>query len=972
MWLFVIRRILNNRWMMLCLLAGFVIVVAMVSSVPTYTSGILQEMLIEDMESFQENKRAYPGTHVVTYDAATTYTDRVGKHQSYSQIIEQELLPSVKLPVLAQTKIHSANNMKAVAVNEADRTVDYSLLHLYSMEGLSDRVTLVSGRMYEPGLDENNCYEVVVSQTAYKNLGLTLDTPYWISSGEFDETPTLQLRIVGVVAQSDFDDPFWYHPLDSSHYMVNVFMDPGTFEDVYLQPTSGNIISSTTWYRALDYHKLSVHDLPQLLEALDGHKSLQNKTSNVVEYSFPIHSTLSQYEKRATELNRTLLLVLIPLFVMLALYIFMVSTLIIRSDENEIAQLRSRGSSSLQIFLIYLYQGLILSAASLIIGPPLGYLFCRVIGAANGFLEFVNRTALPLELHVTAYFYSVAALALFLLAMLIPAWRASHVGIVEHKRKRSRFADIPLWKKLFLDIICLAISIYGYTQYEQINQIMSMLENNSSAISLNPLLFIISSLFILGCALLFLRIYPWIIRLIFFLGRKWWQPSVYASLMEVGRSRGQEQFLMLFIILSIAVGLFNANAARTLNQNLEDRICYEIGADVTLAPHWASQTITINQPKVQISSVPVSEADAMAHAETRAQSSGTAENAITVTTYVKPPDESYMTLEGVESAARVFSSDYGMVRDTAGRYRWVDNVRLLGIEPVDFAHTGWFRDDLLPYHWYHYLNLIVDAPRAALLSRDIADAYDYKVGDSITISWKNENTAEKVGETTCTIYGIIDYWPTYDPAVHGGCVITNLSLLQTISIEPYQIWLNKEEGTTDAQILNALREQQLAASQIKYTDQALIALKNDPLLQGLNGMLTLSFIITMLITSIGFLIYWILSIQSRALQFGIFRAIGMSLRGVLGILFMEQLMISVVSILLAIVLGGISSEMFVPMLRLVFSSLTDAPPFLVIATRGDYLKIYAIIGIMLALGLGILSRIVMKLRIDQALKLGED
>ena len=46
----------------------------------------------------------------------------------------------------------------------------------------------------------------------------------------------------------------------------------------------------------------------------------------------------------------------------------------------------------------------------------------------------------------------------------------------------------------------------------------------------------------------------------------------------------------------------------------------------------------------------------------------------------------------------------------------------------------------------------------------------------------------------------------------------------------------------------------------------------------------------------GFLIYWILSIQSRTLQFGIFRAMGMSMGEILTMLVNEQLFITGVSI----------------------------------------------------------------------------
>ena len=67
---------------------------------------------------------------------------------------------------------------------------------------------------------------------------------------------------------------------------------------------------------------------------------------------------------------------------------------------------------------------------------------------------------------------------------------------------------------------------------------------------------------------------------------------------------------------------------------------------------------------------------------------------------------------------------------------------------------------------------------------------------------------------------------------------------------------------TDAEIYDYIWSHgELQAESVDYLNQEVIEAKNDPLLQGFNGMLTLGFIITMFICVIGFLIYWILSIN---------------------------------------------------------------------------------------------------------------
>ena len=61
MWTLVFRKILNNKWMMLCLLFGFIVVVAMVSAVPMYSNAILQKMLDDDLAAYQGSRSVYAG-----------------------------------------------------------------------------------------------------------------------------------------------------------------------------------------------------------------------------------------------------------------------------------------------------------------------------------------------------------------------------------------------------------------------------------------------------------------------------------------------------------------------------------------------------------------------------------------------------------------------------------------------------------------------------------------------------------------------------------------------------------------------------------------------------------------------------------------------------------------------------------------------------------------------------------------------
>jgi putative ABC transport system permease protein len=155
-------------------------------------------------------------------------------------------------------------------------------------------------------------------------------------------------------------------------------------------------------------------------------------------------------------------------------------------------------------------------------------------------------------------------------------------------------------------------------------------------------------------------------------------------------------------------------------------------------------------------------------------------------------------------------------------------------------------------------------------------------------------------------------------------------------------------------------------------DSLLVARKNDPILQGTNGVLTVSFIIVLLVCMTGFLIYWVLSIRSRELQFGIFRAMGMSMGNILSMLINEHILLSLAPILAGTLIGYYASDLFVPLIQMGYSYAAQSLPLRIIAEPGDYIKLFAIVAIMLIACVVVLGVIISKIRIAQALKLGED
>jgi len=939
--------------MVLCLLIGSIITVAMVSSVPIYTNGVLQRMLTRDLEGYQKNYGGFPGRYSIKVKLHY-YTDNVDDRvKAYKWFAERivDLPRQLNVPVIIDNNSLIADNLTALPEIQREEKPKTRFFKFEGMDAFVEHAQIINGRMFSDK-KEGDIIEVVVTEKAFDSLDLRLNEVYHVSNFLNEDELLCKVKVVGTFTIKDAADLYWFDGI--WNFDESFLMDNKLFSQLFIE-SQNPILTEVRWNYALDYHKIKIENISHILSAYDTQFRWFKKYTAILDARLPIIPILEEYQKREKQLSLTLWVLQVPILLMLAFYMFMVAQLIVKSEENEIAVVKSRGSSSLQIFTSYLLESILLGGIAFAAGPSLGLFICRILGLSNGFLEFVQRTSLPVELSKTAYLYSLIALGLFVISMLLPAYLSSRTSIVLYKQSKVRKSKNPIWKRYFLDIILLAISGYGLYSYKMrtLTQVLTGIKGTDIAI--DPLLFLISTMFILGVGLVLLRLFPYLVSFIFWLGRKIWSPALYASFLHVGRSGGQEQFLMLFIILAISLGIFNANAARTLNRNIEERIRYDIGADITIKAKWESNEVSFG---------------GMMGAEPEMVGSVGFGSDNKPTEYIEPPFKQFTELDGVELATKVFKKSNVEMRSIAGS---TYNVDLLGIIPDEFGKVSWLRPELMPYHWYHYLNLMAEAPTAFLVSSSTRDKYKLKEGDSIYLTWKGQTYLEGY------IYAFIDYWPSYNPNFKNqkgepkDFIVANYSYIAArMSLEPYEVWIKREPGVTDTQVYNDIKEKKIAITDIKFTKNEIIKKKNDPMLQGTNGALTMGFVITMLISSIGFLIYWVLSIRSRALQFGIFRAMGLSMRNIITMLICEQILISGVAILLGIIIGGATCDLFIPLIQIAYSAEEMALPFKVFAYGGDYIKLYTIVGTMLLSGIAILAILVSRININQAIKLGED
>lgn len=929
---YILRKMISKKWLFIALLIGNILLTGIAASNPLYADAVMQRMLTDDMDAYLTKKNAYPGLVSVFFNGSVKKNGLIKENEALAHAVPADF----GVPARMEVRRYFMSPMQNQPLIERD-DAKISSIGLGALEDVAAHARIVAGRMFDSERRADGTVEVIVSQRALVELNLLM--------GERREFPKLTdadgqpivIEVVGVYDVSDVEDPYWVR--SPSSYKSECLLDFDLFNRLFVREDLPVALSGC-WYELLDAEQMSARNAQALYEtALKYQEMGKNRQYLTVTVAFS--DILKNHISQARRVRVTLWVLQAPIYILLAAFVFMVSRQILETEEAEISVLKSRGVSGGQILSMYLLQSCLLALAGTAAGVPLGALITQALGSANAFLEFVSRRALPVRVGRETALYALAAAAVSILAMVLPVRRYAKVSIVAQKQKKARRAR-PFWQKAFLDVIALGTALYGLYSFN--GQKAQLAERILAGEVPDPLLFLCSSLFIIGAGLVAIRLIPLFVSAVFRVFRRLWSPALYASFLTVLRQRANQDFIMIFLVMTIALGVFNAQTARTINDSAEENTRYVTGADVVLREKWESNADQV------------------------------AENPSLDLIYYEPDYGVYQTMEGAASVCKVFTDANVSCSVPGGTLK---KTLLMAIDTDAFGRTVWFDASLLPHHINEYLNAMAQNARAVLVSANFRDEYGLKLGDVINY-WNTDSES-----TRGIIYGFVDYWPGYAPFTHeksadgvyreteNHLIVANLSQVQDVmGVRPYSVWVRAKDG---AQFLYDYAE----TSGTRYAvfedvDAKIVEMKNDPMIKSLNGVLTVGFIVALALCFIGFLMYWILSIRQRTLQFGIYRAMGMRMREILTMLLNEQLCISVLSIAVGAAVGHLAAKLYMPLIQIAYASSDSYLPLRTSVDVSDTLRLLVIVAVMLIACMAILFTIIRRMKIAQALKLGED
>ena len=959
---FVLDKLLQKRWMACSLLTGTILFIAVSCLSPIYVDGAMQRMLPDRLEQAAVENDEYPlmaeSSVALNISGKDFFSVKDAAMERWNERIGR-----LGIPVLLEQICYQGREQLFTSDFDESNGL-FMRLAIAAMPDMENHVSFIDGEIYSDGAEADGTYGCIVSRSVFAKYKMVLGQVITFDTLKDEKGQNIRFKVVGVFTQADQDDDFW--GISAESYNTQCFVAERVFGEVVCPAynRSGDTADTrlTRQARALyDYSGIKPEEAVSIY-GISGELEQENVKINGKD-------VLGQYFEDKEKAERTIAILQVPTLVLLALFIFMVAAKMLDMEQNEISVLKSRGVSGIQIVFLYFCQAVFITLAALLAGLLLGCFMALFVGYANSFMEFISRERLPVRITGKVLKQLVLSACFCVAVMTIPVIPRCRVTIVEQKRKDSKRRKV-FWKRFYLDVIGTGISIYIFYNFQ--SQLPSIREKIRMGESVDPTLFLGSSLFILCLSLLLTRLIPCIVSLVYRIGRKKWGIASYTAFLQSTRSREKQSFIMIFLSCTIALGIFNANTARTINNNEEMTIRYRDGADIVLQEEFPD-----NHAAVKYLLVRGMEAGEIIYTEPDPFKYEVLENDISQMTKVyRQTNEISLTkvssyLDVEESAV---SNKVSIERG---------DVVLMGIETEEFGKTAYMPEGILDKHWYHYLNAMAENPYGVLMSSNARDKLGLSVGDSVAYTrFDEENRSAGMGKGV--IVGFVDYFPgfsseRYVKNSNGSYTVEDVYLVVAgfdmvenfLGAIPYERWIANKDS--NGYIYEFSEENRIEYEYFCDADNNVVKMKNDPVFQETNGLLTIGFLVALLICCIGLLIFQIMGIKERELIFGVCRAMGMTYGEMKKMLILEQFLTCFPAALGGVLTGILSTRLFAPLIQVAYESGTNVQlPVKIICNAKDMLQLGIILVLVIILCIAVIARNIAHMKIAQALKLGEE
>jgi len=937
--------------LVLARLAGFVVAIAIVVSIPLYSDAVGYRVLRTELEPDEDGTTRPPFAYLFSR-FATEGPVSVDAYRKVDEYFSKSVANDIGLPTELAVRYATTDKLRLLPLGNKQYKVDEQLdfVSVGFASGVESQVEITDGALPKPVTDTKAPAEVMIHERLAAQLGMQTGEDY--IARKPDGSVQVQMRVAGVWRARNELAPYW-------------FIRPASFEDVVLLPEPSfqsrilprkEPIYQAVWYMVLDGNGVRSRHVPALIDRSESATMRADEILPETRLRVSPLPALEEHYRQVRLLTLSLLVFALPILGLIGYFIIMITGMVVQRQQNEIAVFHSRGASRTEVMGIYLLEGLGLGVLSLVLGVLLGRYTALLMGWTRSFLQFAPRSDVAIKLSPESLQGGLLVVTLTLVASLLPAFGAAGMTIVSYKRERARSIHKPLWQRLYLDFILLGIAYLGYRQLRDRGTISIVGRGNTVGDPFSsPLLILTPALWLLALALLSIRLFPVLMGGVGNIVARWRGVSSLLALRYLTRTPRAYTSPVLLLVLTLSLATFTASMAKTLDSHLNDQVLYDVGAQMRLTDLGESTGENESTGGATGGGAP---------GEGGEGQQGAAAEEPEGAKYLFLPVTEYLKIPGVTGATRVSRSEANAV---AGRNSEAGTV--LGLDRMDFAEVGAWRGDYAPASLGSLMNALALREDGLLASRAFLEKNNLDVGEKVTLQMRDLEAAKNV---SFVISGVLDYFPTLYPE-DGPFFVANLDYIFSAQGGefPYEVWLNTRPSTSRQQVELGITKLDLRSIVSDVSLPQIIIAQDRPERQGLYGLLSVGFLASAMLTGLGFLFYSVVSFQRRYIELGMLRAIGLSTRQMAVLLIWEQALIIGMGIFAGTVLGVGVSGFFIPFLQVRTGAHPQTPPFQVLLAWDQIRLIYLIFAVLLGLALLAVAVLLLRLQIFRAVKLGE-
>jgi putative ABC transport system permease protein len=331
------------------------------------------------------------------------------------------------------------------------------------------------------------------------------------------------------------------------------------------------------------------------------------------------------------------------------------------------------------------------------------------------------------------------------------------------------------------------------------------------------------------------------------------------------------------------------------------------------------------------------------------------------------PISEHLKVEEIEAATRV--GDFPGAIQIQGQW---ESATIIGVDRVDFPKVAFWRPDFASASLGALMNSLAIASDGLLVERRLLRSSGLRVGDQIQV---RINAAGAGYEGPMRIMGTFEYFPTWyaEQEEQRPLIIGNLDYIfeQIGGEQPYEVWVNTAAETDYGAMIEDLRNYEITVFDYSASSERIARELQQPERQGLFGVLSVGFLASALLTVLGFLLYALFSFRRRFIELGTLRAIGLSTTQLTIFLICELAFLILLGLGAGTAIGVFISQVFIPYLQIGTGPTANVPPYQVEIAWYAINRLYVLFGALFLVAFAVLIVLLMRMKVFQAIKLGE-